>query len=91
MNNKIVYINSIVQFRMFILVSKALGLVTGRLSGSLWRTFEFWSRLTKSLLYNVHCVHTKKFKKSKKAKHGYLPFFIRKVAMIAKLLVDGLK
>ena len=35
----------------------------------------FWPHLKIACMYNVHGVHTKKFKKSKKAKHGYLPFF----------------
>ena len=39
LNNKIVYINSIVEIRMFILVSLPLGLVTGGLSGPPWWTF----------------------------------------------------
>ena len=43
LNNKIVYRNSIVEIRMFILVSLPLGLVTGGLSGSPWSTFQFWS------------------------------------------------
>ena len=43
LNNKIVYINSIVEIHMFILVSLPLGLVTGGLSGSPWSTFQFWS------------------------------------------------
>ena len=59
---------------MFILVSKLFGLVTGGLLGSPWLTFEFKSRLTKSLLYNVHCVHTHKIKKRKKVKHVDLLF-----------------
>ena len=39
LNNKIVYINSIVEIRMFILVSLPLGLVIGGLSGPPWWTF----------------------------------------------------
>ena len=39
LNNKIVYRNSVVEIRMFILVSLSLGLVTGGLSGSPWWTF----------------------------------------------------
>ena len=39
LNNKIVYINSIVEIRMFILVSLQLGLGTGGLSGPPWWTF----------------------------------------------------
>ena len=41
-------------FAMFILVSISLVFVTGGLSGSPWRMFEFWSGLTKCLLYIVH-------------------------------------
>ena len=39
LNNKIVYINSIVEIPMFILVSLLFGLVTGGLSEPPWLTF----------------------------------------------------
>ena len=51
--------------------------------------FTSWLRILVFTMYTVF-THTK-FKKSKKAKHGYLPFFIRKVAIIAKLPIGGLK
>ena len=92
LNNTIVYINSIVQFGMFILVvSSPFGLVTGEPEGVLWWSFEFWCGLTKFLLYNVHCVHQEKFKNSKKLLHVDLPFFIRKVFTSADLAICGLK
>ena len=91
MKDKKVYINSIVQFRMFILVSMPLGLVTGGLSGPPWGTFWFWSGLMKSLSVQCTLCSTGRNQKIKKTKHGYLPFFIRKVAMIAELPVGGLK
>ena len=53
-------------FAIFILVSVPIGFVTGGLSGSPWRTFEFWSGLTKSLLFNATWCSTIKIQKSKK-------------------------
>ena len=50
--------------------------------------FDIYKLVENFGVYNVYCVHTKKIKKSK----TWLPsFFIRKVAMIAKLPVGGLK
>ena len=76
---------------MFILVSMLFGFVTGGHSGSPWRAFEFWSRLTKSLLVQCTLCSTKKIKDSKKLLHVDLPFFIRKVVMIANLGIGGLQ
>ena len=87
---KSIFINGTVQYLMFILASSIFEFFTGELERITWWTFEFWSWLTQSLLYNVHSVHQDKFKKSKKAKHVDLPFFIKKVGMIADLVISGL-
>ena len=91
MKGKIVYKNGTVQFPMFILVSMLFGLVTGELEGVLWGTFHFGLDSPNLCVYNVHCVHQIKIKKSKKSAHVDLPFFIRKVGMTGGLAISGLK
>ena len=51
--------------------------------------FTNWSRIL--FVQCVHSVHQEKFKNSKKLLHVDLPFFIRKIVMIAELPVGGLK
>ena len=87
LNNKIVCINGIVEFWMFTLVSKPLELVIGGLSWSPWSTFEFWSWLTKSLLYIVHCVQPKKIKNQK---NQYMLTFLFLSGRLAWSLILGL-
>ena len=54
LNNKIVYINSIVEILMFILVSLPLGLVTGSLSGFHEARFDIYKLVKNFGLYNVN-------------------------------------
>ena len=49
MNSKIVYINSTVEFHIFILVRMPLKFINEGLSGSAWSMFKFLSGLMKSL------------------------------------------
>ena len=62
---------------MFILVNRRSVYTIGGRLGSPWLTFKFWRRLTKSLLYNVHCVCLKKIQKTKRSKTCGPTFFYK--------------
>ena len=88
---KIVYINRIVQFLMFILVSMLFGYAIGGLLGPPWGTFWYLQIGRDFGVYFVQGVFQIKIKKSKKSNHLSMPFFIKDGLVIAELAMSGLK